>query len=150
MNKSQILPGYKVELENGNVFVVREYKNTKIVFPEGSDRSAISLDELCDEELNPREHISRIIRIFDSINTPIWECVLTRNNIKPGFTMINEEGNHYLVVECGGTLRIMSTDYFLVGARLCDIMNEDMSPASLNNAAIVKIRDVEGKIVYMK
>ena len=44
----------------------------------------------------------------------------------------------------------MSTDYFLVGARLCDIMNEDMSPASSKNAAIVEVRDKEGKVVYSK
>lgn len=150
MKKSQIFPGYKLVLENGNSFLVKEYKGTEIIFPEGSNHSSISLDELCDEELNPKKHMSHIVKVFDNLDVPIWERIFTRNGIKSGFMMVNEDGVHYLVVECGNTLRIMSTDYFLVGTRLCDIMNEDMTPAGSKFAAIIEVKDKEGKIVYRK
>ena len=150
MKINKILPGYKLALKNGNVFVVMEYKSTKIVFPEGSNRSFMKLDELCDENLNPKNNMAQIVAVLNSINVPIWERVFTRTDIQPGFTMVNKDGVHYLVVECGNTLRIMSTKYFLVGARLCDIMNEDMTPARAINAAIVEVKDKEGKIVYKK
>ena len=44
------VPGYKLVLENGNVFVVMEYKNTKIVFPEGSDYRILSAAERLTKE----------------------------------------------------------------------------------------------------
>ena len=150
MKTNKILPGYKLVLENGNSFLVMEYKNKKIVFPEGSNRSFMALDELCDENLCPRNGMAQIVKVLNSINIPIWERVFTKNDIQPGFTMLNEEGIHYLVVECGDVLRIMSTKYFLVGTRLDDIMNEDMSPFDSSYAAIVEVKDREGKIVYKK
>lgn len=150
MKTNNILPGHKLVLENGNVFVVMEYKNTKIVFPEGSNHSVTSLDELCEADMSPKPGISRVMKVLNALNIPIWERKFTRNEIKAGFTMINEEGVHYLVVECGNVLRIMSTKYFLVGARLDDIMNEDMSPADSSYAEIVEIKDGEGEVIYKK
>ena len=150
MKTNRILPGYKLVLENGNVFVVKEYKGVKIAFPEGSSRSVTSLDELCDENLCPRNGISQIVAVHNSINIPIWKRVLTKSDIQAGFTMVNEDGVHYLVVECGDVLRIMSTKYSVVGARLDDIMNEDMSPFDSNYATIVEVKDKEGKVVYSK
>lgn len=150
MKTNKVLPGYKLVLENGNTFIVREYKNVKIVFPEGCSRSTMALNEMCDENLHPRNGMSPIVKVLNSANTLVWKRALTRTDIQPGFMMVNEDGIHYLVVECGNTLRIMSTEYFLVGARLCDIMNEDMTPTNSKYATIVEIRDKEGKIVYSK
>ena len=71
MKTSNILPGHKLVLENGNVFVVREYKNTKIAFPEGCSRSVTSLDELCEADLTPKPGISRVMKVLNAINIPI-------------------------------------------------------------------------------
>lgn len=150
MKRNNILPGHKLVLENGNVFVVMEYKNTKIAFPEGSSRTVMALDDFCEEDMSPKKNISRIMKVLNALNIPIWERKLTRSEIKAGFTMTNEDGVHYLVVECGDVLRIMSTKYFLVGARLDDIMNEDLSPFDSSHATIVEIKDKENKIVYKK
>lgn len=149
MKTSNILPGHKLVLENGNVFVVMEYKNTKIAFPEGSSRSVLSLDELCDDNLTPRQGVSCIMRVLNSINVTIWERKITRSGIKAGFTMTNENGVKYLVVENDCNLRIMNMDSFIVGPKLCDIMNEDISPF-ISFATIVEVKDKEGKIIYKK
>ena len=150
MRKSNILPGYKLVLENKNIFVVREYKNTKIVFPEGSSRSSASLDDLCDENLTPKLGASKIVKIFNSVNIPIWERKFTRDEIKAGYTMTNENHVNYLIVNTSQGLRIVCADNFIVGPKLCDIMNEDMSPSNSSYATIIKVRDKEGKVVYSK
>ena len=150
MKRSNILPGHKLVLENGNVFVVMEYKNTKIVFPEGSSRSVTSLDEICDIDLTPKSGVSRIVKVLNTLNIPIWERKFTRDEIKAGFTMTNENGVNYLIVNNDCNLRIMSTEHFVIGPNLCDIMNEDMTPTDSDYAAIVEVRDREGKVVYSK
>lgn len=150
MKRSNILPGYKLVLENGNVFVVMDYKNTKIVFPEGSSRTVISLDNLCNEDLSPNPGVSRIMKVLNALNLPIWERKFTRNEIEAGFTMTNEDGNNYLIVQKDSNLRIVNTRYFIVGSKLTDVMNEDMSPSNSSYAAIVEIKNREGKIVYSK
>ena len=150
MKTNNILPGYKLVLENGNVFVVMEYKNTKIAFPEGSSRSVTSLGELCNIDLTPKSGISRIVKVLNALNIPIWEHKFTRDEIKAGFTMTNENGVNYLIVENDCNLRIMNTDSFIVGPKLCDIMNEDMTPTDSDYAAIVEVRDRENKVVYFK
>lgn len=150
MKTTCILPGYKLVLENGNVFVVMEYKNTKIAFPEGSSRTITSLDELCEVDLTPKYGISRIMKVLNALNIPIWERKFTRSEIKTGFTMTNENGISYLIVNNNCDLRIMNTEHFVIGPRLCDIMNEDMSPTDSDYAAIVEVKDKEGKIVYKK
>ena len=150
MKTNNILPGHKLVLENGNVFVVMDYKNTKIVFPEGSSRTLLSLDELCDEDLSPKPGVSRIMKVLNALNIPVWERKLTRDEIKAGFTITNTYGNNYLIVEENYSLRIMNTEYFVVGPKLCNIMNEDMSPTDSTYATIVEVRDKEGKVVYRK
>lgn len=150
MKKSNILPGHKLVLENGNVFVVMEYKNTKIAFPEGSSRSITALDELCEEDLTPKFGISCIMKVLNALNMPIWERNLTRSEIKAGFTMTNENGVNYLIVNNDCNLRIMNSEHFVVGPKLCDIMNEDMSPTDSAYATIVEVKDKEGKVVYKK
>ena len=150
MKTTNILPGHKLVLENGNVFVVRDYKNTKIVFPEGCSRSTLSLNELCDENLTPKPGVSRIMKVLNALNIPIWERKFTRSEIKTGFTMTNENGVSYLIVNNNCDLRIMNTEHFVIGPRLCDIMNEDMSPTDSSYAEIVEVKDREGKIVYKK
>ena len=150
MKTNNILPGYKLVLENGNVFVVMEYKNTKIVFPEGSSRTLRSLDELCDEDLSPKPGVSRIMKVLNTFNIPIWERKFTRDKIKAGFTMTNENGVNYLIVKKDDNLRIVNTEHFIVGPKLDDIMNEDMSPTNSDYAEIVEVRDREGKVVYSK
>ena len=150
MKRDNILPGYKLVLENGNVFVVMEYKNTKIAFPEGSSYSVTSLDDFCEEDLTPKFGISCIMKVLNACNTPIWERKFTRSNIKAGFTMTNKDGNNYLIVEKGDYLRIMNTELFVIGPRLCDIINESLSPIDSNYATIVEVRDKEGKVVYSK
>lgn len=150
MRISNILPGHKLVLENGNVFVVMEYKGTKIAFPEGSSRSVTSLDELCDADLTPKYGVSRIMKVLNALNIPVWERKFTRCDIKTGFTMTNENGVNYLVVNNNCDLRIMNTEHFVIGPKLCDIMNEDMSPTDSDYAAIVEVKDREGKVVYKK
>jgi hypothetical protein len=150
MKTANILPGYKVVLENGNTFVIMEYKNTKIAFPEGSNRSVTSLDELCEADLTPKYRVSRIMKVLNALNLPIWERKLTRSEIKAGFTMTNDNGVNYLIVESDCNLRIMNTEHFVVGPKLCDIMKEDLSPADSSYAEIVEIKDGEGKIIYKK
>lgn len=150
MKRSNILPGHKLVLENGNVFVVMEYKNIKIVFPEGSSRTLCSLDELCDEDLSPELGVSRIMKVLNTFNIPIWECKFTRDKIKAGFTMTNENGVNYLIVKKDDNLRIVNTEHFIIGPKLDDIMNEDMSPTGSSYAEIVEVRDREGKVVYSK
>ena len=150
MKRDNILPGYKLVLENGNVFVVMEYKNTKIAFPEGSSRSITALNDLCEEDLSPKKNVSRIMKVLNALNIPIWERKLTRSEIKTGFTMTNENGVSYLIVNNNCDLRIMNTEHFVIGPRLCDIMNEDMSPTDSNYATIVEIKDRKGKVVYSK
>lgn len=150
MKISNILPGHKLLLENGNVFVVMEYKGTKIVFPEGSNRTITALDDLCEVNLTPKPGVSRIMKVLNALNIPVWERKFTRNDIKTGFTMTNENGVNYLVVRNEGNLRIMCTDLFTIGSKLCDIINEDISPTNSSYAKIVEIRDREGKVVYKK
>ena len=150
MKTNNILPGYKLVLENGNTFVVMEYKHTKIVFPEGSSRSVTSLDEICDIDLTPKSGVSRIVKVLNALNIPIWERKFTRDEIKAGFTMTNENGVNYLIVENDCNLRIMNMDSFIVGPKLRNIMHEDMTPIDSDYAAIVEVRDKEGKVVYFK
>ena len=150
MKTNNILPGHKLVLENGNVFVVMEYKNTKIAFPEGSSRTITSLDELCEVDLTPKYGISRIMKVLNALNIPIWERKFTRSDIKAGFTMTNENKANYLIAVNNGNLRIVSTEHFVIGPKLSDIMNEDMSPTNSDYATIVEVKDKEGKIVYKK
>ena len=150
MKTTNILPGHKLVLENGNTFVVREYKGTKIVFPEGSSRSVLSLDDLCEADLTPKPGVSCIMRVLNALNIPIWEHNFTRSAIKAGFTMTDENGVNYLIVENNCNSRIMNMNSFIVGSKLCDIMNEDMSPTNSDYAEIVEVRDREGKVVYSK
>lgn len=150
MKTTNILPGHKLVLENGNVFVVMEYKGTKIAFPEGSSRTITSLNDLCEEDMSPKKNVSRIMKVLNALNIPIWERKFTRDEIKAGFTITNTDGNNYLIVEENYSLRIMNTEYFVVGPKLCNIMNEDMSPTDSTYATIVEVRDKEGKVVYSK
>ena len=150
MKTTNILPGYKIVLENGNIFVIMEYKNTKIAFPEGSNRSVTALNELCEVDLTPKYGISRIMKVLNALNIPVWERKFTRSEIKAGFTMTNENGVNYLIVKKDDNLRIVNTEHFVIGTRLCDIMNEDMSPTDSSYAEIVEVRDKEGKVVYSK
>ena len=150
MKTTNILPGHKLVLENGNVFVVMEYKGTKIAFPEGSSRSITALDDLCEEDMSPKKNISRIMKVLNALNIPVWERKFTRSEIKTGFTMTNENGVSYLIVNNNCDLRIMNTEHFVIGPRLCDIMNEDMSPTDSDYATIVEVKDKEGKVVYKK
>lgn len=150
MKTSNILPGHKLLLENGNVFVVMEYKGTKIVFPEGSNRTITALDDLCEEDLSPKKNISCIMKVLNALNIPIWERKFTRSEIKAGFTMTNEKGVNFLIVENDCNLKIVNIEHFVVGPKLCDIMNEDMSPTDSDYATIVEVKDREDKVVYSK
>ena len=150
MKTSNILPGHKLVLENGNVFVVREYKNTKIVFPEGCSRSVLSLDELCDENLTPKSGTSCIMKVLNALNMPIWERKFTRSEIKAGFTMTNENDVNYIIIRSMDGLRIVCTNHYVIGPKLEDIMNEDLSPADSVHAETIEVRDREGKVVYSK
>lgn len=150
MKTNNILPGYKLVLENGNTFVVKEYKNTKIVFPEGSSRSVTSLDDLCESDLTPKQGMSRIMKVLNALNIPIWERKFTRDEIKAGFTMTNENGVNYLIVVVNSNLRIMNTEHFVIGTRLCDIMNKDLTPTNSSYATIVEVKNREGEVVYKK
>ncbi len=150
MKTSNILPGHKLVLENGNVFVVMEYKGTKIAFPEGSSRTITALDDLCEEDMSPKKNISRVMKVLNALNIPIWERKLTRDEIKTGFTMTNENGVNYLVVNNNCDLRIMNTEHFVIGPKLCDIMNEDITPTDSDYAAIIEVKDREGKVIYKK
>ena len=150
MKINNILPGHKLVLENGNVFVVREYKNTKIVFPEGCSRSVLSLDELCDENLTPKSGTSCIMKVLNALNMPIWERKFTRSEIKAGFTMTNENDVNYIIIGSKDGLRIVCTNNYIIGPKLEDIMNEDLSPADSVHAEIIEVRDKEGKVVYKK
>jgi hypothetical protein len=150
MKTTCILPGYKLVLENGSTFVVMEYKHTKIVFPEGSSRSVTSLDEICDIDLTPKSGVSRIVKVLNNLNIPIWERKFTRSEIKTGFTITNEKGVDYLIVNDNCSLKIVNTEHFVIGPRLCDIMKEDMSPADSSYATIVEVKNKEGEIVYCK
>lgn len=150
MKINNILPGHKLVLENGNVFVVREYKNTKIVFPEGCSRSILSLDELCDENLTPKSGTSCIMKVLNALNIPIWERKFTRSEIKAGFTITNENDVKYIVVGSRDGLRIVCAELYIMGPKLDDIVNEDLSPVSSSHAEIMEIRNREGEVVYSK
>lgn len=149
MKTSNILPGHRLVLENGNVFVVREYKNTKIVFPEGCSRSVLSLDELCDENLTPKSGTSCIMKVLNALNMPIWERKFTRDEIKAGFTITNKKDVNYIIIGSRDGLRIVCTNYYVIGPKLDEIMNEDLSPID-PHAEIIEVRDREGRIVYKK
>ena len=149
MKTNNILPGHKLVLENGNVFVVMEYKGTKIAFPEGSSRTITSLNDLCEEDMSPKKNVSRIMKVLNALNMPIWERKLTRDEIKAGFTMTDENGVTYLVVVDGCVLKVMCTTYCVVGPKLDAIMHNDMTPTD-NYATIVEVKDKEGKVVYKK
>ena len=150
MKTNNILPGYKLVLENGNTFVVMEYKDTKIVFPEGSSRSITALDELCEEDLTPKPGISRIIKVLNALNIPIWERKFTKDKIKTGFTITNENNVNYIVIGSKDGLRVVCTELYIMGPKLDDIINEDLSPISSSHAEIIEVKDREGKVVYFK
>ena len=150
MKRNNILPGHKLVLENGNVFVVMEYKGTKIAFPEGSTRSVTALDELCEEDMSPKKNISRIMKVLNSLNIPIWERKFTRSEIKSGYTITNENDVKYIVVGSRDGLRIVCTELYIMGPKLDDIVNEDLSPVSSSHAEIMEIRNREGEVVYSK
>jgi hypothetical protein len=90
------------------------------------------------------------MKVLNALNIPIWERKFTRSEIEAGFTMTNEKGVNYLIVNNNCDLRIMSTECFVIGPKLCDIMNEDMSPTDSDYAEIIEVRDKEGKVVYKK
>ena len=150
MKRDNILPGHKLVLENGNVFVVMEYKNTKIAFPEGSSYSVTSLEDLCEVDLTSKPEISCIMKVLNAHNIPIWERKFSRSNIKAGFTITSAKGVNYLIVNHDCNLRIMNTKHFAVGPCLYNIMNEDLTPVNSNYDTIVEVRDKEGKVVYRK
>lgn len=150
MKTTNILPGHKLVLENGNIFVVMEYKNTKIAFPEGSSYSVTSLEDLCEVDLTSKPEISCIMKVLNAHNIPIWERKFSRSNIKAGFTITSAKGVNYLIVNHDCNLRIMNTKHFAVGPCLYNIMNEDLTPVNSNYDTIVEVRDKEGKIVYRK
>ena len=150
MKTRNILPGYKIVLENGNTFVIAKYKDVKIAFPEGSHCSVTALDDLCEEDLTPKYGISQIMKILNGINIPIWERKFTRSEIEAGYTMLSENGVTYLVIESDGALRIVSTMQYVVGPKLCTIMNEDMTPTNGDYAEILEVKNKEGKVVYSK
>lgn len=150
MKTTNILPGYKIVLENGNTFVIMEYKNTKIAFPEGSNRTITSLDELCEVDLTPKYGISRIMKVLNALNIPIWERKFTRSEIFAGYTLVNKNGDEYLVVASNCSLRLLGTKHFVVGTKLNEVVNEDMTPADEDYAEIVQVKDKEGNIVYSK
>jgi len=150
MKTTNILPGYKIVLENGNTFVIMEYKNTKIAFPEGSNRSITALNELCEVDLTPKYGISRIMKVLNALNIPIWERKFTRSDIKAGFTITSGTGVNYLIVNNSCNLRIMNTEHFVIGPHLYDIMNEDLTPTDSTCTTIVEVKDREGKVVYKK
>lgn len=149
MKTVNILPGYKVVLENGNIFVIMEYKNTKIAFPEGSNRSITALNELCEVDLTPKYGVSRIMKVLNSLNIPIWERKFTRSEIEAGFTMIDENGVTYLVVVSDCVLKVMCTTYCVIGPELDTVMHNDMTPTD-NYTTIVEVKNKKGKIVYKK
>lgn len=150
MKRDNILPGHKLVLENGNVFVVMEYKNTKIAFPEGSSYSVTSLEDLCEVDLTSKSEISCIMKVLNAHNIPIWERKFSRSNIKAGFTITSAKGVNYLIVNHDCNLRIMNTEHFAVGPCLYNIMNEDLTPVNSNYDTIVEVRDKESKVVYSK
>ena len=150
MKTNKILPGYKLVLENGNTFVVMEYKNTKIVFPEGSSRSVTNLEDLCNEDLSPKQGVSRIIKVLNSLNISIWERKFTRSEIYAGYKLINKQGVEFLVVASNCELKLLGTKHFVVGPKLKEVINTDMTPTSENCSEIVEVRDQEGKVVYSK
>ena len=150
MKTANILPGHKLVLENGNVFVVMEYKNTKIAFPEGSSRSITALDDLCGEDMSPKKNVSRVMKVLNALNIPIWERKFTRSEIKAGFTITNENDVKYIVVGSRDGLRIVCTELYIMGPKLDDIVNEDLSPVSSSHAEIMEIRNREGEVVYSK
>ena len=150
MKTSNILPGHKLVLENGNVFVVMEYKNTKIAFPEGSSRTVMALDDFCEVGLTPKPGISRIMKVLNALNMPIWERKFTRSDIKAGFTITNKNDVNYIIVESKDGLRIVCTTLYKIGPKLDEIMNEDLSPISSSHTEIIEVKDREGRIVYSK
>ena len=44
----------------------------------------------------------------------------------------------------------MNSERFIIGPKLRDIINEDLSPTDSDYAAIVEVKDREGKVVYKK
>ena len=150
MKTTNILPGHKLVLENGNVFVIMEYKNTKIAFPEGSSRTIMALDDLCEEDLSPKKNVSRIMKVLNALNIPIWKRKFTRSEIYAGYILVNKYGFEHLVVASNCALRLLSTKHFVVSSKLSDVINEDMTSISEDFVEIVEVRNTEGKVVYKK
>ena len=150
MKTNNILPGHKLVLENGNVFVVMEYKNTKIAFPEGSSRSITALDDLCEEDMSPKKNISRIMKVLNALNVPIWERKFTRDEISAGYTLVNKYGIEHLVVIYNRALRLLNTKNFVLGLQLSEVVNKDMTSAIEEYAEVIEVRNTEGKVVYKK
>lgn len=150
MKTSNILPGHKLVLENGNVFVVMEYKGTKIAFPEGSSRTITDLDDLCEEDLSPKMNVSRIMKVLNDLNIPVWERKFTRNEISAGYTLVNKYGIEHLVVIYNRALRLLNTKNFVLGLQLSEVVNKDMTSAIEEYAEVIEVRNTEGKVVYKK
>ena len=151
MKTSNILPGYTITLENGNSFVVMQYREDKIVFPEGSSRSIHMLEDFCNEDLSPIPGVSKIMTIRNANGVIMWERKFKRSDIKPGYVLKNDVGTEYLVVQdIFEGLRIVPIGQYTIGALLTDIMKEDMSPATSDHAEIVEVKDSKCKVVYSK
>jgi uncharacterized protein YlzI (FlbEa/FlbD family) len=150
MKTANILPGHKLVLENGNVFVVMEYKGTKIAFPEGSSRTITALDDLCEENLSPKKNISRIMKVLNDLNIPVWERKFTRDEISAGYTLVNRYGIEHLVVISNCALRLFNPKNFVVGLKLSEVVNKDMTSAIEEYAEVIEVRNTEGKVVYSK
>ena len=84
------------------------------------------------------------------LNIPIWERKFTRDEIKAGYTITNEKDVTYLIVNTIQGLKIVCTDNYIVGPKVAEIMNEDMTPSNSDYAEIVEVKDKEGKVVYLK
>jgi hypothetical protein len=127
-----------------------EYKGTKIAFPEGSSRTITALDDLCEEDLSPKKNVSRIMKVLNALNVPIWERKFTRSEIYAGYTLVNKYGFEHLVVASNCELRLLSTKHFVVSSKLSEVINEDMTPTREDFVEIVEVRSTEGKVVYKK
>lgn len=72
MKRSAIKPGNKIVLSNGTVEIVYHVNDKLYIAPKGSHYLFMTLEGLCDEDLQPMFNCARIVEIRDTMDNVVW------------------------------------------------------------------------------
>lgn len=69
MTRTQIKPGYAIQLGNGSTYIIYRVENTNYVCLPQAHHMCLKLAEICNEDLSPVKGISPIVKVFDNFGS---------------------------------------------------------------------------------